>query len=197
MKISASIYSDKENDVLTTVKNLDSNNVDMIHVDCKDDLNVFADIEIMQRNILKHSTITCFLIALLFNFSSKAQETTVDDYKMSFSFKTTKKFDNTRVLEVNFIGKNREDRKDKIPVLYHYFNLMPYLVKDESGNWLKDSELKVFDKSYEELRKYNIGGLNPESKHGKRWYVSRRLATSSTTCTSTTTTCRECKKRRK
>lgn len=50
MKISASIYSDKENDVLTTVKNLDSNNVDMIHVDCKDDLNVFADIEIMQRN---------------------------------------------------------------------------------------------------------------------------------------------------
>ena len=50
MKISASIYSDKENDVLTTVRNLDSNNVDMIHVDCKDDLNVFTDIEIMQQN---------------------------------------------------------------------------------------------------------------------------------------------------
>jgi len=50
LKISASIYSDKENDVLTTVRNLDSNNVDMIHVDCKDDLNVFADIEIMQQN---------------------------------------------------------------------------------------------------------------------------------------------------
>lgn len=50
MKISASIYSDKENDVLTTVRNLDANNVDMIHVDCKDDLNVFADIEIMQQN---------------------------------------------------------------------------------------------------------------------------------------------------
>ena len=33
--------------------------------------------------------------------------------------------------------------KDKIPVLYHYFNLMPYLVKDESGKWLKNSELKV------------------------------------------------------
>ena len=80
----------------------------------------------MQRNILKHSTITCFLIALLFNFSSKAQETTVDDYKMSFSFKTTKKFDNTRVLEVNFIGKNREDRKDKIPVFdaeIQFFNI--------------------------------------------------------------------------
>ena len=65
--------------------------------------------------------------------------------------------------------------KDKIPVLYHYFNLMPYLVKDESGNWLKNSELKVFDKSYEELRKYNIGGLNPESKHGKRFKEQKLL----------------------
>jgi len=45
---------------------------------------------------------------------------------MSFSFKTTKKFDNTRVLEVNFIGKNREDRKDKIPVFdaeIQFFNI--------------------------------------------------------------------------
>ena len=50
MKISASIYSDKKNNVFTTVRNLDANNVDMIHVDCKDDLNVFADIEIMQQN---------------------------------------------------------------------------------------------------------------------------------------------------
>ena len=65
--------------------------------------------------------------------------------------------------------------KDKIPVLYHYFNLMPYLVKDESGNWLKNSELKVFDKSYEELRKYNIGGLDPESKHGKRFKEQKLL----------------------
>ena len=65
--------------------------------------------------------------------------------------------------------------KDKIPVLYHYFNLMPYLVKDESGNWLKNSELKVFDKSYEELSKYNIGGLDPESRHGKRFKEQKLL----------------------
>ena len=65
--------------------------------------------------------------------------------------------------------------KDKIPVLYHYFNLMPYLVKDESGKWLKNSELKVFDKSYEELSKYNIGGLDPESKHGKRFKEQKLL----------------------
>jgi len=65
--------------------------------------------------------------------------------------------------------------KDKIPVLYHYFHLMPYLVKDESGNWLKNSELKVFDKSYEELSKYNIGGLDPESRHGKRFKEQKLL----------------------
>ncbi len=65
--------------------------------------------------------------------------------------------------------------KDKIPVLYHYFHLISDIVKDESGNWLKNSELKVFDKSYEELSKYNIGGLDPESKHGKRFKEQKLL----------------------
>ena len=50
MKISASIYSDKNNDVVTTISNLNDHHVDMIHVDCKDDLNVFADIELMQQH---------------------------------------------------------------------------------------------------------------------------------------------------
>ncbi len=80
----------------------------------------------MQRNIFKYSSITCFLIALLFSIPSFSQGTSVDDYKMAFSFKTIKKFDNTRVLEVTFIGKNKEDRKDKIPVFdaeIQFFNI--------------------------------------------------------------------------
>ena len=84
-------------------------------------------------------------------------------------------FKHTFALGIKAIELDVVISKDKIPVLYHYFNLMPYLVKDESGNWLKDSELKVFDKSYEELRKYNIGGLNPESKHGKRFKEQKLL----------------------
>ena len=84
-------------------------------------------------------------------------------------------FKHTFALGIKAIEFDVVISKDKIPVLYHYFNLMPYLVKDESGNWLKDSELKVFDKSYEELRKYNIGGLNPESKHGKRFKEQKLL----------------------
>ena len=50
MKISASIYSDKSNNLLATIKDLNDSHVDYIHVDCNDDLNVFSDIEIIQRN---------------------------------------------------------------------------------------------------------------------------------------------------
>ncbi len=49
MKISASIYSDKENDILDTIEALNESHVDLIHVDCNDDLSVFADIEIIQQ----------------------------------------------------------------------------------------------------------------------------------------------------
>jgi ribulose-phosphate 3-epimerase len=50
MKISASIYSDKENDIQKTIQDLNDSQVDMIHVDCRDDLNVFADIEKIQAS---------------------------------------------------------------------------------------------------------------------------------------------------
>ncbi|MDC1092883.1 glycerophosphodiester phosphodiesterase family protein [Pelagibacteraceae bacterium] len=84
-------------------------------------------------------------------------------------------FKHTFALGIKAIELDIVISKDKIPVLYHYFNLMPYIVKDESGNWLKNSELKVFDKSYEELSKYNIGSLDPESKHGKRFKEQKLL----------------------
>ncbi|MEX1003156.1 MAG: CBS domain-containing protein [Crocinitomicaceae bacterium] len=51
MKISASIYSDKKSDqLIDTIRELNESHVDMIHVDCNDDLNVFTDIEIIQQN---------------------------------------------------------------------------------------------------------------------------------------------------
>src|SRR5688500_8745840 len=50
MKISASIYSDKNNDLLSTIKDLNDSHVDYIHVVCNDDLNLFRDIEIIQQN---------------------------------------------------------------------------------------------------------------------------------------------------
>ena len=50
MKISASIFSDSEKDILTTINKLNSYNVDVIHVDCKDRLSIFDDIKIMREN---------------------------------------------------------------------------------------------------------------------------------------------------
>lgn len=45
MKISGSIYSDKNRDLKATIKDLEAHQVDMLHVDCNDDLDVFDDIQ--------------------------------------------------------------------------------------------------------------------------------------------------------
>ena len=44
MKISGSIYSDKKRSLQETVKDLEAHQVDMLHVDCNDDVSVFDDI---------------------------------------------------------------------------------------------------------------------------------------------------------
>lgn len=49
MRISASIYSDKKRDLATTIADLNAHNVDLLHVDCNDDLSVFDDIEQIRK----------------------------------------------------------------------------------------------------------------------------------------------------
>ena len=44
MKISGSIYSDKDRDLKETILDLEAHQVDMLHVDCNDDIKVFDDI---------------------------------------------------------------------------------------------------------------------------------------------------------
>jgi hypothetical protein len=53
---------------------------------------------------------------LFFGVSTDAQEIDVNNYKMNFSFTTTKIYDNSRLLEIKFIAKNKKNRKDKIPI---------------------------------------------------------------------------------
>lgn len=50
MKISASIFSDSENDILTTINTLNNYNVDFIHVDDKNRSSIFDDIAIIREN---------------------------------------------------------------------------------------------------------------------------------------------------
>lgn len=45
MKISASIYSDKVRDLKEVINDLKEHQVDLLHVDCNDDISVFEDIE--------------------------------------------------------------------------------------------------------------------------------------------------------
>jgi ribulose-phosphate 3-epimerase len=45
MKISASIYSDSQRELRETISDLVAHQVDMLHVDCNDDLSVFEDIQ--------------------------------------------------------------------------------------------------------------------------------------------------------
>jgi ribulose-phosphate 3-epimerase len=45
MKISASIYSDVRRPLSEVISDLDSHKVDLLHVDCNDDMSVFEDIE--------------------------------------------------------------------------------------------------------------------------------------------------------
>ena len=49
MKISASIYSDKNRDLKSTIEDLSAHEVDVLHVDCNDDLSVFDDIKQIRK----------------------------------------------------------------------------------------------------------------------------------------------------
>jgi hypothetical protein len=64
----------------------------------------------------KYILITSLIIAFFFNFNGFSQELDASNYKMRLSLSTFKQNDNSRMLEVSFIGQNKEDRKDKLPV---------------------------------------------------------------------------------
>jgi hypothetical protein len=56
-----------------------------------------------------------------------AQDFKAKDYRMKFSFSVTKNFDNSRLLEVNFVGSNKKDRKERLPVYeaeIKFFNIL-------------------------------------------------------------------------
>lgn len=80
----------------------------------------------MKINIFKYP-FTSFIIALVIGFNGTAQQQDASNFKMRFNFKTVKQADNSRLLEVSFIGQNKEDRKDKIPVVgteINFYNIL-------------------------------------------------------------------------
>ena len=65
--------------------------------------------------------------------------------------------------------------KDLIPVITHDFRLDPSLTKDNEGNWIEDENIKIFDLTYEELLKFDIGSLNKLSRYGRRFVNQKPL----------------------
>jgi len=65
--------------------------------------------------------------------------------------------------------------KDLVPVIAHDFRLDPSRTKDNEGNWIEDENLKIFDLTYEELLKFDIGSVNKLSRYGRRFINQKKL----------------------
>ena len=65
--------------------------------------------------------------------------------------------------------------KDLVPVIAHDFRLDPNRTKDNKGNWIEDENLKIFDLSYDELSKFDIGSINKLSRYGRRFINQKKL----------------------
>ena len=65
--------------------------------------------------------------------------------------------------------------KDNIPVLFHDYRLNKDIVKDSSGNWLKETGPKIIDLTYNELNSYSIESLKPGSDYFNR-FKKQKLA---------------------
>ncbi len=65
--------------------------------------------------------------------------------------------------------------KDLIPVITHDFRLDPSFTKDNEGNWITDENIIIFDLSYDELLKFDVGSLNKLSRYGRRFVNKFRI----------------------
>jgi len=65
--------------------------------------------------------------------------------------------------------------KDLIPVITHDFKLDPSFTQDNNGEWITDENIKIFDLTYEELSKYDVGTLNKISKYGRNFVNQKSL----------------------
>jgi glycerophosphoryl diester phosphodiesterase len=65
--------------------------------------------------------------------------------------------------------------KDLIPVITHDFRLDPSFTKDEDGNWINDENIKIFDLTYDEISKFDVGSINKLTRYGRRFVNQKSL----------------------
>ena len=113
----------------------------------------------MKSNLYNHTFFISIIAALLICTNGTAQENDLSNFKMRFDFKTVKQADNSRLLEVSFIGYNKTDRKDKVPVFGAEIQFLN-LSNDEEiqlGS-SKTSEKGIAQLILPENQKYNTDG---------------------------------------
>ena len=57
--------------------------------------------------------------------------------------------------------------KDLVPVISHNPNLVPELTRDPDGRWLARPGPSIHSLTLDELRRYDIGRLNPQTKYAR------------------------------
>ncbi|HEY9167916.1 MAG TPA: hypothetical protein VIN72_00335 [Lutibacter sp.] len=68
----------------------------------------------MKNHLYKYVQFATLIIALFIGFLSNAQQFDNSKYELQFNLKSSKKSDNTRLLETNFTAINNEDSKDEL-----------------------------------------------------------------------------------
>lgn len=66
--------------------------------------------------------------------------------------------------------------KDLVPVITHDFRLDINMTKDSNGNWISDENIKIYDLTYEEILKYDVGSINKLSRYGRRFLNQKSLS---------------------
>ncbi len=153
--------------MITTIKNLNDNHVDMIHVDCKDDLNVFADIELMQQH--SHIPIDLHIITNKPQRFYPALETFDIDY-VTFQYEDLE--DKTLNIPKEFSGKLGLAITSNTPidVFENYkddfdFILFMATIPGESGGQFDKRNfrrIRDFKKKYPNKKIHVDGGVNGE-----------------------------------
>jgi len=92
-------------------------------------------------------------------------ENTIEGFKHTFS------------LQIKAIEFDVLISKDNVPTIYHNFTLNKDLTKDGNNNWLPTDDIKIYEKTFEEIKTYNVGGIDSNSKYGKTFSKQKTLET--------------------
>ena len=90
-------------------------------------------------------------------------ENTIEGFKHTFS------------LQIKAIEFDVLISKDNEPTIYHNFTLNKDLTKDGNNNWLPTDDIKIYEKTFKEIKTYNVGGIDSKSKYGKTFSKQKTL----------------------